>query len=316
MSFLYKISRRNFIYGATCSICGSLILPSCAEVALTKRKQLNFYKYNMPIIIVQGHLAGYPVPKIYANENALNKEVEKSYKKFVSKAKEKNILVENTIDSKRIKEIGIHISKSIEIYYSKQKELNPVHNFNWEFALIDAKDKEGNLIKNAWCMPGGKIAFYTGIMPITKNDDGIASIMGHEIAHAFARHTVEKLTQVSIIGWATEALGVSQYASMLRKNLDILGMNINLYGSLVNYGILLPFSRNMESEADYMGLVFMNLSGFNLQESIKVWERMQSASKGERPPEFMSSHPSPENRIKKLKEWIPEVQSTYPSIKT
>lgn len=316
MSFLNKISRRKFIYGTTCSICGSLILPSCAEVEITRRRQLNFYKYNMPIVVVQGHLAGYPVPKIYANENALNKEVDKSYKKFVSKAREKNILIENTSDSKNIKEIGIYISKSIEKYYLKKNEPNPVNNFNWEFALIDAKDKDGNLIKNAWCMPGGKIAFYTGIMPITKNDDGIASIMGHEIAHAFARHTVEKLTQASIIGWTTEALGVSQYAKMLRKNLNVLGMNINLYGSLVNYGILLPFSRNMESEADYMGLVFMNLSGFNMQESIRVWERMQSANKEDRPPQFMSSHPSPENRINKLKEWIPEVQLNYPSIKT
>ena len=92
MSFLNKISRRKFIYGTTCSICGSLILPSCAEVEFTRRKQLNFYKYNMPIVIVQGHLAGYPVPKIYANENALNKEVDKNYKKFISKAREKNIL--------------------------------------------------------------------------------------------------------------------------------------------------------------------------------------------------------------------------------
>ena len=314
MSFLNNISRRKFVYGATCTICGSLILPSCVEVPLTQRKQLNFYKYNMPIVTIQGHLGGYPVPKIYANENALNKEVEKSYKKFVSKARENNILIENTNDSKRIKEIGIKISKSIEKYYIKIGELNPTNNFIWEFALIDQKDNDGNLIKNAWCMPGGKIAFYTGLMPITKNDDGIASIIGHEIAHAFARHTVEKLTQASIIGWTTEALGVSQYADMLRKNLDILGMNINIYGSLVNYGILLPFSRNMESEADYLSLVFMNLSGFNMQESIEMWKRMQSTSKKEDPPEFMSSHPSPENRIEKLKEWMPGIKQQYPTV--
>ena len=152
-------------------------------------------------------------------------------------------------------------------------------------------------------------------MPITKNDNGIASIMGHEIAHAFARHTVEKLTQASIIGWTTEFLGASQYAKILRKNIGLLGVNINVYSSLVNYGILLPFSRSMESEADYMGLVFMNLSGFNMQESIKVWERMQDLSKGESSPEFMSSHPSPENRINNIIEWIPQVREQYPPVK-
>ena len=315
MSFLNNISRRKFVYGATCTLCGSLILPSCAEVPLTKREQLNFYKYNLPIITIQGHLAGYPVPKIYANESILNKEVEKSYKKFLSNAREKNILIENTNDSKIIEEIGIHISQSIEKHYTKKGELNPAKDFNWEFALIDAKDKNGNLIKNAWCMPGGKIAFYTGIMPITKNDNGIASIMGHEIAHAFARHTVEKLTQASIIGWTTEILGASQYAKILRKNVDLLGMNINIYSSLVNYGILLPFSRSMESEADYMGLVFMNLSGFDMQESIKVWERMQDLTKGESSPEFMSSHPAPENRINNIKKWISQVKEEYPPVK-
>ena len=315
MSFLGNFSRRKFIYATTCSICGTLILPSCAEVPFSNRQQLNFYKYNLPIITVQGHFAGYPVPKIYANEHSLNKEVAKSYKKFISNAKENKILIENTVDSKKIVEIGTEISQSIEKFYTKNNDLNPVKNFNWEFALIDAKDKKGNLIKNAWCMPGGKIAFYTGIIPVAENDDGIASIMGHEIAHAFARHTVEKLTQASMIQWTTEALGASQYSNILRKNVKLSGININIYGSLVNYGILLPFSRNMESEADYMGLIFMNLSGFNMHESMQVWERMQVANQSGNPPQFMSSHPTPENRIKKLKEWIPQVQSQYPAVK-
>ena len=163
-------------------------------------------------------------------------------------------------------------------------------------------------------MPGGNIAFYTGIIPVAENDDGIASIMGHEIAHAFARHTVEKLTQASMIQWTTEALGASQYSNILRKNVKLSGININIYGSLVNYGILLPFSRNMESEADYMGLIFMNLSGFNMNESIQVWERMQINNEAGNSPQFMNSHPSPKNRIKKLKEWIPVVRETYSPI--
>ena len=314
MSFLNNFSRRKFIYGASCSICGASFLPSCAEVPLTNRQQLNFYKYNLPIITVQGHFGGYPVPKIYANEKNLNQQVEKSYKKFIENAKESNILINNTSDSKKITEIGTEIFQSIDKFYMNKNELNPVKDFNWEFSLIDAKDKKGGLIKNAWCMPGGKIAFYTGIMPIAKNDDGIASIMGHEIAHAFARHTVEKLTQASMITWTTEALRMSQYSNILKKNAKLPGMNINVYEGVINFGILLPFSRNMESEADYMGLVFMNLSGFNINESAKVWERMKIESNSNNPPEFMSSHPSPENRINKINEWIPEVISQYPTV--
>ena len=303
MSFLYKISRRKFIYGASCSICGSLFLPSCAEVPFTERKQLNFYKYNMPIVLPSGGMGGLPL--IYANEDHLNKDIQKHYRKYISDARSRNFLIENTKDSKTIKEIGTEIARSIEKYHSNQGKTNPASSFNWEFALIDQKDSDGNLIKNAWCMPGGKIAFYTGILPIAKNDDGIASIMGHEIAHAFARHTVEKLTQASIIGWTTQALGTSSYGRVLAQNSDI-------YNNIVQFGIMLPFSRTMESEADYMGLAFMNLSGFNMQESVEVWKRMQSNNKV--PPEFMSSHPSPENRINKLNEWIPEVRESYPPV--
>ena len=313
MAIQKNISRRKFIYGATCSICGSLILPSCTEVPLTKRKQFNFHSYNMPIVILEDFF-GFPVPKIYVNENALNKECEKDYRKFILKAKEENILIENTKDSKRIKEIGIYISQSIEKYYTKIGEKNPVNNFNWEFALLDVKDSRGELVKNAWCMPGGKVAFFTGILPIAKNDDGIAAIMGHEVAHAFARHGVESLTRYSIIQMGSIALASSDHSELLNKSINLLGNNINIYDSILNYGVLLPFSRTMETEADYMGLAFMNLSGFKMQESIEVWKRMQSANKEGGSPDFMSTHPSPINRILKLNEWIPRISSQYPPI--
>jgi len=300
-----NISRRKFIYGISCSICSSLILPSCAEVPMTNRKQLNFYKYNLPIILPSGGTGG--LPQIYANEDHLNKIIESQYEIFINKARSKKILIENTSDSKKLKKIGGHISNSINKYYNNISELNPVRNFKWEFSLIDAKDRDGNLIKNAWCMPGGKIAFYTGIMPIAKNDGGIASIMSHEIAHAFARHTVEKLSQHSIISFGTQGLLSSSYGRVITQNPDI-------YNSVVRFGIMLPFSRTMESEADYMGLVFMNLAGYNLHDSVEVWKRMQLLNQGKSPPEFMSSHPSPENRIKNLQNWIKEVKSNYPTV--
>jgi predicted Zn-dependent protease len=313
MEFLNNLSRRKFVYGSFCSICGSLFLPSCAEVPLTKRKQFNFHSYNMPIVILDD-IYGFPIPKIYANENSLNKECEKDYRKFISKAREKNVLIENTQDSKRIKEIGIEISQSIQKHYETKNESNPVKNFNWEFELLDEKDRQGNLIKNAWCMPGGKVAFFTGILPIANNDDGIAAIMGHEIAHAFARHGIESLTRYSMIQMGSLALASSEHAELLKKSVNLLGNNINIYDSILNYGVLLPFSRTMESEADYMGLAFMNLSGFNMKESIEIWKRMQSANTRGDAPEFMSTHPSPKNRILKINEWISEVSTKFPPV--
>ena len=299
------LSRRKFIYGATCSLCSSLILPSCAEVPLTNRKQLNFYQYNMPIIIPGAGIGG--LPQVYANERHLNQVIEKQYQKFISDAKSRNILLENTSESKKIKEIGLTISQSIEKHYSRNNDVNPAKDFNWEFNLVDAKDNDGNLIKNAWCMPGGKIAFYTGIMPIAKNDDGIASIMGHEIAHAFARHTVEKLTQYSIVSLGTQGILGTKYGKVLSQNSDI-------YNRVLQFGVMLPFSRTMESEADYMGLAFMNLSGFDVNESSEVWVRMQNSNDSNSMPEFMSSHPSPDNRIKNIKGWVDEIKSTYPRV--
>ena len=316
MAYLNHFSRRNFIYSATCSICGSLLLPSCTEIPLTNRKQFNYYSYNLPIITID-NLFGLPIPKIYANEQSLNNQCEKDYKKLISKAREKNILIENTKDSKLIKDIGTDIFQSIDKYYLNINETSPVKNFNWEFALLDEKNRDGELIKNAWCMPGGKVAFFTGILPIAKNDDGIASIMGHEIAHAFARHGVESLTRYSTIQLGTIAISQNEKArNILNKTYNLLGSNRSIYNDVINYGVLLPFSRTMESEADYMGLTFMSLSGFNTQESYKVWERMQVSENSDYPPEFTTSHPSPDNRIKKLKEWIPIVKAQYPAIKS
>ena len=314
MSDINNISRRNFLYGASCSICGSLFLPACTEVPLTNRKQFNFHSYNLPIIILE-NMFGVPIPKIYVNENSLNNKCEKDYKNFIAKARNKNILIENTKDSKMIKEIGLDISQSIDKYYLSINQSNPVKNFNWEFSLLDQKDMQGNQIKNAWCMPGGKVTFFTGILPIAKNEDGIASIMGHEIAHAFARHGIESLTRHSAIQLGTFAISQNdQVSNLLNKTYNLLGSDRSIYNDIINYGVLLPFSRTMESEADYMGLTFMNLAGFNMQESYKVWERMQKENKAGNQNEFASSHPSPDNRIKKIKEWIPIVSSQYPVI--
>ena len=273
MTYFSNISRRKFIWGMTCTCGASLFLPSCTEVAMSDRKQI----------------------KIFSDEYLYSKAFP-AYENFKQQTK----LITNTSESQKIIDIGLSIRDAINVYYANLGEDDPTANFQWEFVLVD-----DDQTKNAWCMPGGKIAFYTGILPIAKNDDGIASIMGHEIAHAVARHSAERMSTAILVDAGTYAL----------ERL-VLGQRLPSFSKqLRTYGLDLPFNRSQESEADYMGIIFSNLAGYNIEESYKIWERMKEDVNGKGPPEFLSTHPSPDNRINKLKGWIPEVQSKYPSIK-
>ena len=276
MSENNKISRRKFIYGAGC-MCGvSIILPSCTQVAMSDRQQFNIL-----------------------SDDFLYSKTFPAYNNFKSQSK----LLTDTNEYKDIVEIGFKIRDAINIYYESINEKNPTENFQWEFILVD-----DDQTKNAWCMPGGKIAFYSGILPIAKNKDGIASIMGHEIAHAVARHSAERASRSILMDAGTYAF------ERLVLGTNLSGYSRDLYDQLRQIGLELPFSRSQESEADYLGLIFMSLAGYNNQESYKVWERMKESAGGKGPSEFWSTHPSPDNRIKKLKEWIPLVSSQYPAI--
>ena len=184
---------------------------------------------------------------------------------------------------------------------------DPTANFDWEYILVDNKK-----IKNAWCMPGGKIAVYSGILDITKNNDGLASVMGHEIAHAVAKHSVERASRAMVFNVGTQIVDIASGGKISQANRTTGGG----VGLLSQIGIFNPFNRKQESEADYLGLVFSSLSGYNIFETIKVWERMKEANKGKEPPEFMSTHPSSSNRIKNITNWINEIVIKYPPIKT
>ena len=302
-----RINRRSFVFGASCSLCGSVILPSCSTVPLTNRKQLNAFDSNAPIIILGGGTLG--LPEIYGNEDSLNKDTERQYERFLSRAKAENILLDNTDESRKIEEIGKEIYTSLDAYYLNKREENPVGTFNWKFALVESETV------NAWCMPGGKIAFYTGILPVCENDDGIAAVMGHEIAHAFARHTVEKLTQYSMMQMAAIGLSNTKTGTKLLNQTykNLKGQRASVFGDLIKYGIFLPYSRKMESEADYLGMGFMNLAGFNIKECSKLWERMGKKNFNILP-EFMKSHPTPDNRSKKFLEWESEIIDKFPQV--
>ena len=273
------MDRRKFIQYVGCGCCG-FVLNSCSNVPITDRKQLRI------------------IP-----ESKLNAQAAQIYEKI--KEKEKLIKDGNTIN--QIKEIGKKMENSISEYFFQSNLNDPTSNFQWEYILIENKK-----MKNAWCMPGGKIAVYSGILDITKNVDGLAAVMGHEIAHAVAKHSVERASRGVLINTTVQITDILTGGKISQVNRTT---GINTVGLLAQLGIMNPFSRKQESEADYLGLIFSSLSGFDIRETVKVWERMQKANKGKEPPEFMSTHPSSTNRIKTINDWMNEVILDYPPIK-
>ena len=272
------MDRRKFLTYLGCSCCG-IVLNSCSTTPITDRKQLKI------------------IP-----EAKLNAQAAAIYEKI----KEKEKMSDDKKSLNQIKEIGKRMEDSISEYFYQSNLDDPTKFFDWEYILIDNKK-----IKNAWCMPGGKIAVYTGMLEITKNNDGLAAVMGHEIAHAVAKHSVERASRNVLLNTGTQLIDIFSGGKLSSVN-RVTGMNT--VGLLSQIGIMNPFNRKQESEADYLGLIFSSLSGYNIQETVKIWERMKEANKGKSPPEFMSTHPSADNRIKKITEWTTDIIFKYPPI--
>jgi predicted Zn-dependent protease len=200
-----------------------------------------------------------------------------------------------------VKTVGVRIQKAVEEYMASKKLSSELAGFEWEFNLLD----DPNTV-NAWCMPGGKVAFYTGIMPICKDEAGVAVVMGHEVAHAIANHGRERMSQ----GMLAE-LGLSSLSAAMGQNPTA---TTELFMQAVGMGTqvgMLKFSRQHESEADKIGLIFMAIAGYDPNEAPKFWERMAAQSGGGAPPEWLSTHPSNETRISDLKRDIPEAMKYY-----
>ncbi len=175
--------------------------------------------------------------------------------------------------------------------------------FQWEFNLIDDPK-----MVNAFCMPGGKVAFFSGIMPICKNEDGVAAVMGHEVAHAIAKHGSERMSQQLLLNFGAISLGTA-----MRNKPETTRALANLaFGVGANVGFVLPYGRMQESEADRIGIIYAAKAGYNPEEAISLWLRMDEHAKGQQPPEFLSTHPSHETRIQQLKEWMPEALAARP----
>ncbi len=272
------MNRRKFLGYVGCGCC-NIILTSCSTVPITNRKQLKL------------------IP-----ESKLNAQAAAIYEKI----KEKEKLSDDKKSLDRIKEIGKKMENAISEYFYQSNLSDPTINFDWEYILIDNKK-----VKNAWCMPGGKIAVYTGMLEITKNQNGLAAVMGHEIAHAVAKHSVERASRNVILNTSTQLIDILSGGKLSQVN---RATGMNTVGLLSQIGILNPFNRKQESEADYLGLIFSSLSGYDIRETVKIWERMKESNKGKAPPEFMSTHPSSKNRIIKINEWMNTIIIDYPPI--
>ncbi|MDO6803640.1 M48 family metallopeptidase [Wenyingzhuangia sp. 1_MG-2023] len=245
------------------------LLIACSTVPITGRKRLNFVSDASVL------------PTSFAQYDAFLKE---------------NKLSTNKTKTQEIKDVGAKISKAVDLFMRKNGMTAEADSYKWEFNLVEDEQL------NAWCMPGGKVVFYTGILPVAKNKDGIAAIMGHEVAHAFAKHGQERMSssQIQEYGAAAIAIGTS---SQDEKTQQMWNM---AYGVGSQLGML-KYSRTHETEADKLGLVFMIMAGYNGAEAVGVWERMKALSDGSQP-EFMSTHPSNDTRIQTLKDYLPEAK--------
>lgn len=250
-----------------------LFAVACAKVPITGRKQLK--------LLPESELVAMSLT---------------SYNQFLNE----NDVIKNSADANRVKNAGERISKAVTKYLQDNDYADRVEGYNWEFNLVNDKTM------NAWCMPGGKVVFYSGILPVCQDETGIAVVMGHEIAHAIARHGNERMSQ----GLAQQLGGIALAVAVADKPQETQQLFGIAYGLGSQFGVMLPFSRKHESEADEMGLYFMAMAGYDPKAAPAFWERMEK-SNGTNVPEFLSTHPNPETRAANLKKWMPKAETYY-----
>lgn len=253
----------------------SLLAVGCTTNAITGRNQLSL-----------------------VSESTLQQEAVSQYKSFLTQ----NKVVSSTSnkDAEMVKRVGTRIANAITKYYADKGLSNELAGYQWEFNLVDNKEA------NAWCMPGGKVVVYTGLLPITQNEAGLAIVLGHEITHAVAHHGQERISQALVaqgvgIGGDIFTAGNSKANSIFNS----------IYAPSAQIGVLLPNSRKQELEADHYGLIFAAMAGYNPREAIPLWERMEKLNAGNTTPEILSDHPLDSKRIEKLKSYMPEALKYY-----
>ncbi len=251
-----------------------LLLSGCSEVEITGRKQFNI------------------VP-----DSTMNSMSFQSYGEFLSTHK----LSTNAEQTQMVKRIGGRIQNAVEQYCKTNCIEDRLEGYEWDFNLVD----DPNV--NAWCMPGGKVVVYTGILSVAQGETGLAVVMGHEIAHAFAKHGAERMTQ----GLLVQMGGIALSTALKDRPEQTKNLFMQSYGIGTQVGVLLPYSRTHENEADHLGLIFMAMAGYNPEEAIVFWQRMSTQKTGAQPPEFLSTHPADQTRIQNLKNLLPDAMQYY-----
>lgn len=256
------------------SVISSTILFSCQTVPITGREQLSI------------------VPASTILPMSFNE-----YKDFL----DKHGVVENGPEAEMVKRVGKRIERAVERYFADHGLSSRLEGYRWEFNLVEDSEV------NAWCMPGGKVVVYTGILSVARDETGLAVVMGHEIAHAVANHGAERMSQ----GLLTQLGGLALEAALSQKPQETSNLFLAAYGLGAQVGVLLPYSRLHESEADHLGLIFMAMAGYDPREAVGFWERMRDTKKGAHAPEFLSTHPADARRIENIKSLIPQAMRYY-----
>ena len=269
-----KRSLQQHIVILTCLLM--VVLAGCTNVAITGRKQLNI------------------VPDSIINSMALSEynSFLKSPETELSSDPEKTAMVQR---------VGVRIADAVERYMKENSMSDRIAGYNWEFNLVESEDK------NAWAMPGGKVVVYTGILEIAQDDAGLAVVMGHEVAHAIAKHGSERMSQALLF----TAGGVALDTAMKYESSGKRQAFMTAYGIGATVGVMLPYSRTHETEADRLGLIFMAMAGYDPQTAVGFWERMAADKEGAQMPEFLSTHPAGETRIENIKSYLYEAMPYY-----
>ncbi|MDH4037915.1 MAG: M48 family metallopeptidase [Candidatus Krumholzibacteria bacterium] len=256
------------------AVCAAtMLVAACSTVPLTGRKQLN----------------------IIPDSEMLSMSYQQ-YDQFLTENKKSTDAGKTAM----IQRVGKRIQAAVEQYARDTNNSKQLDGYQWEFNLVESDEV------NAWCMPGGKVVFYTGILPVCQDENGIAVVMGHEVAHAVAKHGSERMSQ----GLLAQMGGVALSEALKSEPEQTQALAMTAFGVGAQYGALLPFSRKQESEADHLGLVFMAMAGYDPHVAVPFWERM-AAGGGGKPPEFMSTHPSDQTRINNLNSLMPEAMKYY-----
>jgi predicted Zn-dependent protease len=262
--------RSNLLYVMVIAVT----LFSCSTVPITGRKQFNV-----------------------VSDAEINQSAATSYRQLLTDPKTK--VIASSADAQRVQRVGNQLATAIQNYLKQNGYANQ-YNFDWQFTLIQSAEV------NAWCMPGGKVAVYSGILPYTKDDAGLATVLGHEIGHAIAHHSAERVSQQYVAQGVGSAIGVSA-ANSSSATLGIINQLYGVGGSLV----LLKYSRNQESEADRLGLTFMAMASYDPHNAIDFWKRMAASNTSSGTPEFLSTHPADATRIAAIQNAIPEAMKYY-----